>query len=144
MLNTNLVSLFCVCVLDEIMLQESSPLCAADISPDLRKQFAFLSGESALLSIPQSFATKDPHEPIHTYWHTLHSLPSRCLLRFHVYLFIQASTRSSVWKKLYPTFRIVYNNIMSLTCLGCCLTCELTVKHPAVIIIYKCLLSLRQ
>ncbi|XP_058630534.1 guanine nucleotide exchange factor DBS isoform X11 [Onychostoma macrolepis] len=29
---------------DEIMLQESSPLCAADISPDLRKQFAFLSG----------------------------------------------------------------------------------------------------
>ncbi|XP_067297159.1 guanine nucleotide exchange factor DBS isoform X3 [Pseudorasbora parva] len=29
---------------DEIMQQESSPLCAADISPDLRKQFAFLSG----------------------------------------------------------------------------------------------------
>ncbi|XP_039543692.1 guanine nucleotide exchange factor DBS isoform X3 [Pimephales promelas] len=28
----------------EIMQQESSPLCAADISPDLRKQFAFLSG----------------------------------------------------------------------------------------------------
>uniref|UniRef100_A0A671PVA3 Guanine nucleotide exchange factor DBS-like n=1 Tax=Sinocyclocheilus anshuiensis TaxID=1608454 RepID=A0A671PVA3_9TELE len=27
-----------------IMQQESSPLCAADISPDLRKQFAFLSG----------------------------------------------------------------------------------------------------
>ncbi|XP_039543683.1 guanine nucleotide exchange factor DBS isoform X2 [Pimephales promelas] len=26
------------------MQQESSPLCAADISPDLRKQFAFLSG----------------------------------------------------------------------------------------------------
>ncbi|TRY92651.1 hypothetical protein DNTS_007701 [Danionella cerebrum] len=29
---------------DEIMQQESNPLCAADISPDLRKQFAFLSG----------------------------------------------------------------------------------------------------
>ncbi|XP_016100795.1 guanine nucleotide exchange factor DBS isoform X4 [Sinocyclocheilus grahami] len=29
---------------DEIMQQESSPLYAADISPDLRKQFAFLSG----------------------------------------------------------------------------------------------------
>uniref|UniRef100_A0A8B9RF91 Mcf.2 cell line derived transforming sequence-like a n=1 Tax=Astyanax mexicanus TaxID=7994 RepID=A0A8B9RF91_ASTMX len=29
---------------DEIMQQESSPLCAADISPDLRKCFAFLSG----------------------------------------------------------------------------------------------------
>uniref|UniRef100_A0A8C1V296 Mcf.2 cell line derived transforming sequence-like a n=1 Tax=Cyprinus carpio TaxID=7962 RepID=A0A8C1V296_CYPCA len=29
---------------DEIMQQESSPLCAADISLDLRKQFAFLSG----------------------------------------------------------------------------------------------------
>uniref|UniRef100_A0A8C1Z0T8 Mcf.2 cell line derived transforming sequence-like a n=1 Tax=Cyprinus carpio TaxID=7962 RepID=A0A8C1Z0T8_CYPCA len=30
--------------MDEIMQQESSPLCAADISLDLRKQFAFLSG----------------------------------------------------------------------------------------------------
>ncbi|XP_072513534.1 guanine nucleotide exchange factor DBS isoform X6 [Salminus brasiliensis] len=29
---------------DEIMQQESSPLCAADIGPDLRKCFAFLSG----------------------------------------------------------------------------------------------------
>ncbi|XP_017313569.1 guanine nucleotide exchange factor DBS isoform X4 [Ictalurus punctatus] len=29
---------------DEIMQQETSPLCAADISPDLRKRFAFLSG----------------------------------------------------------------------------------------------------
>ncbi|TRY92655.1 hypothetical protein DNTS_007701 [Danionella cerebrum] len=29
---------------NEIMQQESNPLCAADISPDLRKQFAFLSG----------------------------------------------------------------------------------------------------
>ncbi|KAF7653542.1 hypothetical protein LDENG_00081850 [Lucifuga dentata] len=29
---------------DEIMQRESSPLCAADITPDLRKQFAFLSG----------------------------------------------------------------------------------------------------
>ncbi|XP_062383449.1 guanine nucleotide exchange factor DBS isoform X2 [Sardina pilchardus] len=29
---------------DEIMQQDSSPLCAADISVDLRKQFAFLSG----------------------------------------------------------------------------------------------------
>ncbi|XP_060754846.1 guanine nucleotide exchange factor DBS isoform X2 [Neoarius graeffei] len=29
---------------DEIMQQETSPLCAADISPDLRKCFAFLSG----------------------------------------------------------------------------------------------------
>uniref|UniRef100_A0A9J7YL42 Mcf.2 cell line derived transforming sequence-like a n=1 Tax=Cyprinus carpio carpio TaxID=630221 RepID=A0A9J7YL42_CYPCA len=33
-----------LCCLDEIMQQESSPLCAADISLDLRKQFAFLSG----------------------------------------------------------------------------------------------------
>ncbi|KAM9454261.1 guanine nucleotide exchange factor DBS isoform 4-T4 [Clarias gariepinus] len=30
--------------IDEIMQQETSPLCAADISPDLRKGFAFLSG----------------------------------------------------------------------------------------------------
>uniref|UniRef100_A0A8C7HUE9 MCF.2 cell line derived transforming sequence like n=1 Tax=Oncorhynchus kisutch TaxID=8019 RepID=A0A8C7HUE9_ONCKI len=30
--------------LDEIMQQESSPLCAIDITPDLRKQFAYLSG----------------------------------------------------------------------------------------------------
>ncbi|KAI1885375.1 hypothetical protein AGOR_G00219490 [Albula goreensis] len=29
---------------NEIMQKESSPLCAADIGPDLRKQFAFLSG----------------------------------------------------------------------------------------------------
>ncbi|XP_070979562.1 guanine nucleotide exchange factor DBS-like isoform X18 [Oncorhynchus clarkii lewisi] len=29
---------------DEIMQQESSPLCAIDITPDLRKQFAYLSG----------------------------------------------------------------------------------------------------
>ncbi|CAB1328996.1 unnamed protein product, partial [Coregonus sp. 'balchen'] len=28
----------------EIMQQESSPLCAIDITPDLRKKFAFLSG----------------------------------------------------------------------------------------------------
>lgn len=28
------------------MQQETSPLCAADISPDLRKGFAFLSGET--------------------------------------------------------------------------------------------------
>lgn len=44
---------------DEIMQQESSPLCAADISPDLRKQFAFLSGESPTQSILECFATKD-------------------------------------------------------------------------------------
>ncbi|XP_054471076.1 guanine nucleotide exchange factor DBS isoform X2 [Anoplopoma fimbria] len=30
--------------IDEIMQLESSPLCAADITPDLKKQFAFLSG----------------------------------------------------------------------------------------------------
>uniref|UniRef100_A0AAY4EMC8 Guanine nucleotide exchange factor DBS n=1 Tax=Denticeps clupeoides TaxID=299321 RepID=A0AAY4EMC8_9TELE len=29
---------------DEIMQQESSPLCAVDVTPGLRKQFAFLSG----------------------------------------------------------------------------------------------------
>uniref|UniRef100_A0A673WJX9 Mcf.2 cell line derived transforming sequence-like b n=1 Tax=Salmo trutta TaxID=8032 RepID=A0A673WJX9_SALTR len=29
---------------DEIMQQESSPLCAIDITPDLRKKFAFLLG----------------------------------------------------------------------------------------------------
>uniref|UniRef100_A0A671MV37 Guanine nucleotide exchange factor DBS-like n=2 Tax=Sinocyclocheilus anshuiensis TaxID=1608454 RepID=A0A671MV37_9TELE len=38
------VHLFCLILFDEIMQQESSPLCAADISLDLRKQFAFLSG----------------------------------------------------------------------------------------------------
>ncbi|XP_051983069.1 guanine nucleotide exchange factor DBS isoform X2 [Xyrauchen texanus] len=37
---------------DEIMQQESSPLCAADISPDLRKQFAFLSGGRGLNGSP--------------------------------------------------------------------------------------------
>ncbi|XP_028809887.1 guanine nucleotide exchange factor DBS isoform X4 [Denticeps clupeoides] len=30
--------------IDEIMQQESSPLCAVDVTPGLRKQFAFLSG----------------------------------------------------------------------------------------------------
>ncbi|KAM3862407.1 guanine nucleotide exchange factor DBS [Diretmus argenteus] len=30
--------------IDEIMQKESSPLCAADITPDLKKQFALLSG----------------------------------------------------------------------------------------------------
>ncbi|XP_041723302.2 guanine nucleotide exchange factor DBS isoform X2 [Coregonus clupeaformis] len=34
----------CYWLLNEIMQQESSPLCAIDITPDLRKQFAFLSG----------------------------------------------------------------------------------------------------
>uniref|UniRef100_A0A8C1V0D9 Mcf.2 cell line derived transforming sequence-like a n=1 Tax=Cyprinus carpio TaxID=7962 RepID=A0A8C1V0D9_CYPCA len=34
----------CDLLIYEIMQQESSPLCAADISLDLRKQFAFLSG----------------------------------------------------------------------------------------------------
>uniref|UniRef100_A0A671MV05 Guanine nucleotide exchange factor DBS-like n=1 Tax=Sinocyclocheilus anshuiensis TaxID=1608454 RepID=A0A671MV05_9TELE len=40
------VHLFCLILFGayEIMQQESSPLCAADISLDLRKQFAFLSG----------------------------------------------------------------------------------------------------
>ncbi|XP_059408684.1 guanine nucleotide exchange factor DBS-like isoform X4 [Carassius carassius] len=37
---------------DEIMEQEISPLCAADISPDLRKQFAFLSGGRGLSGSP--------------------------------------------------------------------------------------------
>uniref|UniRef100_A0A7N8X2H0 MCF.2 cell line derived transforming sequence like n=1 Tax=Mastacembelus armatus TaxID=205130 RepID=A0A7N8X2H0_9TELE len=32
------------CGIDEIMQLDSSPLCAADITPDLKKQFAFLSG----------------------------------------------------------------------------------------------------
>ncbi|XP_059408685.1 guanine nucleotide exchange factor DBS-like isoform X5 [Carassius carassius] len=36
----------------EIMEQEISPLCAADISPDLRKQFAFLSGGRGLSGSP--------------------------------------------------------------------------------------------
>uniref|UniRef100_A0AAY4EMP3 Guanine nucleotide exchange factor DBS n=1 Tax=Denticeps clupeoides TaxID=299321 RepID=A0AAY4EMP3_9TELE len=38
---------FCVCcdwLHYEIMQQESSPLCAVDVTPGLRKQFAFLSG----------------------------------------------------------------------------------------------------
>ncbi|XP_068185930.1 guanine nucleotide exchange factor DBS isoform X3 [Antennarius striatus] len=34
----------CQWLSDEIMQLDSSPLCAADITPDLRKQFAFLSG----------------------------------------------------------------------------------------------------
>ncbi|XP_059408683.1 guanine nucleotide exchange factor DBS-like isoform X3 [Carassius carassius] len=38
--------------IDEIMEQEISPLCAADISPDLRKQFAFLSGGRGLSGSP--------------------------------------------------------------------------------------------
>ena len=52
----------CVCLLcltllfvysppDEIMQQDSSPLCAADIGLDLRKQFAFLSGEFPPVSL---------------------------------------------------------------------------------------------
>jgi len=41
------------------MQQESSPLCAADISPDLRKQFAFLSGESPTQSVPECIANKE-------------------------------------------------------------------------------------
>lgn len=36
----------CVFGADEIMQLDSSPLCAADIAPDLKRQFAFLSGES--------------------------------------------------------------------------------------------------
>uniref|UniRef100_A0A673WZC6 MCF.2 cell line derived transforming sequence like n=1 Tax=Salmo trutta TaxID=8032 RepID=A0A673WZC6_SALTR len=42
-----LCSLFCTYIqlrLHAIMQQESSPLCAIDITPDLRKQFAYLSG----------------------------------------------------------------------------------------------------
>ncbi|XP_026152082.1 guanine nucleotide exchange factor DBS isoform X4 [Mastacembelus armatus] len=34
----------CHWLYDEIMQLDSSPLCAADITPDLKKQFAFLSG----------------------------------------------------------------------------------------------------
>ncbi|XP_055727561.1 guanine nucleotide exchange factor DBS-like isoform X3 [Salvelinus fontinalis] len=37
---------------DEIMQQESSPLCAIDITPDLRKQFAYLSGGRGQNSSP--------------------------------------------------------------------------------------------
>uniref|UniRef100_A0A8C2PWA5 Mcf.2 cell line derived transforming sequence-like a n=1 Tax=Cyprinus carpio TaxID=7962 RepID=A0A8C2PWA5_CYPCA len=44
-LHTAIHSSICCSVFPyEIMQQESSPLCAADISLDLRKQFAFLSG----------------------------------------------------------------------------------------------------
>ncbi|KAK2495668.1 hypothetical protein MC885_014261 [Smutsia gigantea] len=37
----------CVCLLspDEIMHQDITPLCAADIQDQLRKRFAYLSGE---------------------------------------------------------------------------------------------------
>lgn len=43
---------FCLFRPDEIMQQETSPLCAADISPDLRKCFAFLSGETDPTAAP--------------------------------------------------------------------------------------------
>ncbi|XP_061081994.1 guanine nucleotide exchange factor DBS-like isoform X2 [Conger conger] len=38
------LSQHCQWIQDETMQKDSSPLCAADIQPDLRKQFAFLSG----------------------------------------------------------------------------------------------------
>lgn len=38
------LSVFCP---DEIMQLDSSPLCAADITPDLKRQFAFLSGDTS-------------------------------------------------------------------------------------------------
>uniref|UniRef100_A0A673M0T2 Guanine nucleotide exchange factor DBS-like n=1 Tax=Sinocyclocheilus rhinocerous TaxID=307959 RepID=A0A673M0T2_9TELE len=43
-ININMGNNIFFLIYDEIMQHESSPLYAADISPDLRKQFAFLSG----------------------------------------------------------------------------------------------------
>nr|XP_023836813.1 guanine nucleotide exchange factor DBS isoform X10 [Salvelinus alpinus] len=42
----------CYWLQNEIMQQESSPLCAIDITPDLRKQFAYLSGGRGQNSSP--------------------------------------------------------------------------------------------
>ncbi|XP_056627669.1 guanine nucleotide exchange factor DBS isoform X2 [Triplophysa dalaica] len=67
---------------DEIMLQESSPLCAADISPDLRKQFAFLSGGrgqngSPIITFPEYPAFGElEEEEFHNVLTYLTSVPS--------------------------------------------------------------------
>ncbi|XP_056627696.1 guanine nucleotide exchange factor DBS isoform X6 [Triplophysa dalaica] len=66
----------------EIMLQESSPLCAADISPDLRKQFAFLSGGrgqngSPIITFPEYPAFGElEEEEFHNVLTYLTSVPS--------------------------------------------------------------------
>uniref|UniRef100_A0A8C1R4P8 Mcf.2 cell line derived transforming sequence-like a n=1 Tax=Cyprinus carpio TaxID=7962 RepID=A0A8C1R4P8_CYPCA len=69
---------------DEIMQQESSPLCAADISPDLRKQFAFLSGGrgqngSPIIIFPEypAFGELEEQE-FHNVLTYLTSVPSVC------------------------------------------------------------------
>uniref|UniRef100_A0A8C1VW44 Mcf.2 cell line derived transforming sequence-like a n=1 Tax=Cyprinus carpio TaxID=7962 RepID=A0A8C1VW44_CYPCA len=69
---------------DEIMQQESSPLCAADISPDLRKQFAFLSGGrgqngSPIIIFPEypAFGELEEQE-FHNVLTYLTSIPSVC------------------------------------------------------------------
>uniref|UniRef100_A0A8C1VY12 Mcf.2 cell line derived transforming sequence-like a n=1 Tax=Cyprinus carpio TaxID=7962 RepID=A0A8C1VY12_CYPCA len=70
--------------IDEIMQQESSPLCAADISPDLRKQFAFLSGGrgqngSPIIIFPEypAFGELEEQE-FHNVLTYLTSIPSVC------------------------------------------------------------------
>uniref|UniRef100_A0A8C1H5B5 Mcf.2 cell line derived transforming sequence-like a n=1 Tax=Cyprinus carpio carpio TaxID=630221 RepID=A0A8C1H5B5_CYPCA len=70
--------------IDEIMQQESSPLCAADISPDLRKQFAFLSGGrgqngSPIIIFPEypAFGELEEQE-FHNVLTYLTSVPSVC------------------------------------------------------------------
>lgn len=37
---------------DEIMQLDSAPLCATDIAPELKRQFAFLSGDISLYFCP--------------------------------------------------------------------------------------------
>uniref|UniRef100_A0A8C2EIA9 Mcf.2 cell line derived transforming sequence-like a n=1 Tax=Cyprinus carpio TaxID=7962 RepID=A0A8C2EIA9_CYPCA len=71
-------------LIDEIMQQESSPLCAADISPDLRKQFAFLSGGrgqngSPIIIFPEypAFGELEEQE-FHNVLTYLTSIPSVC------------------------------------------------------------------
>uniref|UniRef100_A0A8C2EJ70 Mcf.2 cell line derived transforming sequence-like a n=1 Tax=Cyprinus carpio TaxID=7962 RepID=A0A8C2EJ70_CYPCA len=66
------------------MQQESSPLCAADISPDLRKQFAFLSGGrgqngSPIIIFPEypAFGELEEQE-FHNVLTYLTSIPSVC------------------------------------------------------------------
>uniref|UniRef100_A0A8C2HFR7 Mcf.2 cell line derived transforming sequence-like a n=1 Tax=Cyprinus carpio TaxID=7962 RepID=A0A8C2HFR7_CYPCA len=68
----------------KIMQQESSPLCAADISPDLRKQFAFLSGGrgqngSPIIIFPEypAFGELEEQE-FHNVLTYLTSIPSVC------------------------------------------------------------------
>ncbi|XP_046693203.1 guanine nucleotide exchange factor DBS isoform X6 [Silurus meridionalis] len=67
---------------DEIMQQETSPLCAADISPDLRKCFAFLSGgrgknDSPIIIFPEFPAFAElQEEEFHNVLTYLTSIPS--------------------------------------------------------------------